>query len=146
MIIITAEGIEKTIQRFSSAPRKLTELMRKGMEASLEVLHQSVPPYPSEPQGSSYSRTGTLGRSLGSGFEGGASGGKPTVYSITGSGQNVTGTFGTNLKYAKYVIDPDHQAYMHKGRWWTMRNIKDHAYKKVIEVWDNIVRGWSRTI
>ena len=77
-----------------------------------------------------YKRTGTLGKSLG------MTGGKPTVYSIKGSGSQITGRYGTDLKYAKYVIDDQKQAYMHKGWWWTMDVVRKRAEPKIKRLWD----------
>jgi hypothetical protein len=108
--------------------------MRNLMEKSMRVLWENVPPYPPKPEASKYRRTGTLGRSLG------AEGAKPTVYSIKGSGANMAGTFGTNLSYAQYVIDPERQAYMHKGRWWTMNTIKEKSLDKINKIWETFIK------
>jgi len=140
MIEIHVEGMDRIVRKFAGYPGRMKTAIDKAMWASLEHLHENVPPYPPAPQGSTYTRTGTLSRSLGSGFGGGASGGKPTVYSVTGSGTQTIGKFGTNLNYAQYVIDPDRQAWMHKGRWWTMTHIKNKSVDKIKALWDDIVK------
>lgn len=139
MIEIHVEGMDRLIRKFAGYPGRLKTAMNKAMWSSLLILWENVPPYPSKPQGSSYDRTGTLGRSLGV-MEGGGKAGKPTVYSVTGSGIETKGEFGTNLNYARYVIDPDRQAYMHKGRWWTMTHIKNKSVNKIKTLWDEIVK------
>ena len=138
-ININVEGLEQAVNKLKTMPDKLDSAMKKSMDASMLTLWENVPPYPAPPETSSYVRTGTLGRSLGSSPAGGK-GATPTVYSVTGTGMNIQGTFGTNLSYAKYVIDPDRQAYMHKGRWWTMRTIRDKAINKINKLWLEFVR------
>lgn len=137
---IDAVGLKEVERKLKNLPELLNRNMKTAMSNSLLVLHGNVLPYPPKPEKSTYRRTGTLGRSLGSN-EGGGKGGTPTVYSITGSGINMAGKFGTNLNYAKYVIDPDRQAYMHEGRWWTMKNIMEKSKDKINQVWAMMVRA-----
>jgi hypothetical protein len=105
------------------------------MEESLRTLQESggYLGYPPKPTTSKYRRTGTLGKSLG------MSGGKPTVYSMRGTGSEMQGRYGTNLSYAKYVIDDNRQAYMHKNWWWTMKVLKDRAEDKIARLWDSTI-------
>ena len=138
-ININVEGFDQAVNKLKTMPDKLDGVMKKSMDASLMVLWENVPPYPARPETSAYVRTGTLGRTIGSSPAGGK-GATPTVYSVTGTGMNIQGTFGTNLSYAKHVIDPDRQAYMHKGRWWTMRTIRDKAINKINKLWLEFVR------
>lgn len=134
MIDIDIEGLDRLERKLALLPGKLNELTKTTMEKSLLTLQQNVPEYPPAPPESKYVRTGTLGRSLG------AAGGKPTVYSIKGSGADIVGTFGTNLSYAQYVIDENRQAYMHKGRWWTMKTIVENTKEKIINLWNLMIK------
>ena len=134
MIKLHIEGLDKLEQKFANLPKVLDQLTQKTMETSLEALQQNVPEYPPPPQKTKYTRTGMLGKSLG------AAGGQPTVYSITGSGINKVGAFGTNLSYAKYVIDEKRQAYMHVGRWWTMKTIFDTTKEKIVNLWALMIK------
>ncbi len=134
MIEIEIQGMKELERKLKHLPDKLNQLTHKTMETSLQLLQQNTPEYPPAPPESKYIRTGTLGRSLG------GAGGKPTVYSIKGSGANVVGTFGTNLSYAKYVIDPENQAYMHKGRWWTMKTIVENTKEKIVNLWNLMIK------
>jgi len=147
MTEITIKGLDKLVAKFKNAPKTLDREMNKRMKASLEVLHEKVPPYiPQVVPPEVYKRQGTLGKSLGV-TPYGDKAGKPTVYSISGSGKDKQGRFGTNLSYAKYVIDAKQQAYMHKpgykGRpgWWTMKNIKENALPKIQKLWDDLVKA-----
>lgn len=71
-----------------------------------------IPKYPSSRPSSSYRRTGDLGRSI--------------AGEVKLLGAEYVGTIGTKIEYAKWVIDEDNQAHMHKGIWWTLQGaLKD---------------------
>ena len=138
-IEIDIRGLDRAIEKLKKFPGALQSVWKDRMEMSLLELWSAVRPYPPKPPTSKYKRTGTLGRSIGSGMAGGKAD-KPTVYSIKGSGTDMQGHFGTNLSYAKYVIDPERQAYMHQGRWWTMESIKKDAMPKIKKHWYDMVK------
>lgn len=137
-IDVKIEGLTENIQKMSAFPRELEASTRITMNASLTVIHENVPPYPTRP--SDYVRTGTLGRSLGSSMTGGK-GGYPDIYETKIMGSESTGRFGTRLEYAGYVIGPDNgaigerQAWMHKGIWWQMKTIKEASQTKIVGLW-----------
>ena len=143
-INIDIQGLRETIEKMSRFPNRMKAEMRDTMNTSLLILHENVPPYPPKPPESDYRRTMTLAGSIGS-TPGGGKAGKPTVYSVSGSGKSIEGRFGTDLSYAKHVIDPKRQAYMHrpgyKGRqgWWTMETIKERANAKIQRIWQSLV-------
>jgi len=144
-VTIEIEGLKELIEKIGKLPDEVQSLMNTTMKASLDTLQENVPPYiPQVVPPEVYGRTGTLGRSLGSGMAGGKVG-TPTVYSVRGAGKETMGEFGTNLSYAPYVISPERQAYMHrpgsKGRpgWWTMNTIKEKAEPKIKQLWDKTI-------
>jgi hypothetical protein len=137
---IDSSDLKRVQKKLKDMPGLLDKNMKTAMTDSMLLLWSNVPPYPAPPENSKYRRTGTLGRTLGSGEGGGKASGQPTVYSISGSGINMAGKFGTSLAYAKYVIDATRQAYMHVGRWWTMKTILDNARDKITKVWATMVR------
>jgi len=139
-IKIDIQGLDRAIEKMKKIPGLLNANMKDNMELSLLELWSAVRPYPPKPARSSYVRTGTLGKSLGSSMGGGKSGPKPSVYEVQGGGDSVRGVYGSNLSYAKYVVDPDRQAYMHKGRWWTMDSIKNDALPKIKKHWYDLVK------
>ena len=63
---IKITGLDKIYLLFADMPNKMRKFLRTGMEQSLLVLHENVPPYPPNPVSSKYIRTGILGKSLGS--------------------------------------------------------------------------------
>jgi hypothetical protein len=137
--VIEVRGLTELIQRMQQYPQKLAAVVKTGMDATLAALWESVPPYPASPPDSTYRRTGTLGRTLGSSFSGGKSGGEPSIYSTRSLGAgNIEGRFGTNLDYAPYVIGDGTQAKVHQGRWWTMTTIAEKAKSKITAVWNSV--------
>lgn len=124
---IVIEGLDELSARFAQFPDAFQRVMHKTMEASLLHLWGSVPEYPEPPGTSTYTRTGTLGRTLGSSEGGGRSGGKPDIYEVKQGPGYTEGEFGTNLSYAPYVIGDNEQAWMHRGRWWTIATVAERA-------------------
>jgi hypothetical protein len=130
---IVVEGLDPLIERFKEHPRKLYGEIRTTMNAALLVLWESVPGYPPPPEGSDYRRTGTLGRTLGSGEAGGNLGGTPDIYELKNSGVLFEGSFGTRLKYAPYVIgDRNDEQAGHMRHWWTIpQTVVEKAAPKI---------------
>jgi len=95
---VIIRGAEEVIARLDTAALGLA-VDRSLREASLRMVGE-LARYPSPPSGSTYRRTGTLGREWAT-----------------------TNTFlrhiiGNNVRYATYVQGPE-QAWMHRGRWRT---------------------------
>jgi hypothetical protein len=133
---VEVTGLKELIARMQAFPVKLAQVLVVGMAASLTTFWENVPPYPPEPQDSSYRRTGLLGRTLGSSESGGASGGQPSVFVVRKlGGGNMEGKFGTNLNYAEQVIGEGTQAAVHRGRWWTLKTVAEKATDKIKRIW-----------
>lgn len=136
------KGLKPILRRMSKFPNELQRGTRKTMDATLLVLQEKTGKlgYPPEPLGSSYKRTGTLGRTLG------MKGGETEIYEIKqqGQGQYTQGRFGTNLGYARYVIGENEQAWMHKGRWWTMGILARKARPKIDQLWHEMGENLAR--
>lgn len=122
MAKLVVEGLDELIVRFRQHPQKFRAALGKTMQASLLKIWELVPPYPEADPESSYVRTGTLGRSLGSSESGGRQSGQPDIYEVKIGAKYSEASFGTRLEYAPHVIgDKDsEQAWMHRGRWWTI--------------------------
>lgn len=120
----------------NTASEKLAEVaseltgdgLAPDMRKAIIYVHSQVPSYPSAPPFSRYRRTGTLGRSVSS-FS--ATGSLSRVESVGGG---VVGYVGTNLSYAGYVIDEHQQAYMHRGRWYTLQSVVDDATDGIVKI------------
>jgi hypothetical protein len=137
VIQVQVKGLEELRERMGQWPDKLDAGMEAAMTETLLVMHESVPGYPTPPSNSSYRRTGTLGRTLGSSFEGGG-GGTPEIFTVTKIGQSWEGRFGTKLEYAPYVIGDNSQAKVHKGRWWVLSEVAEKARPKIERTWQRL--------
>jgi hypothetical protein len=136
--LIEVKGLDEIIERMRQYPKRLNDGLRVTLQAALLVLWEKVPPYPQADETSTYRRTGTLGRTLGSGMEGGKSGGQPSIYEVHQLGAAWEANFGTNLSYASRVIgDGDDQAWMHY-RWWQISVIKERAEEKIQSLFDKL--------
>jgi hypothetical protein len=114
-LAITIEGLDEIRQRFgNSHPIVQRELKRAMLRAVLGEL-QRMPPYPPPPAGSTYSRTGYLGRSL-TALVGRVA---DAASEVREAGDDIEGVVGTNVVYAGYVIGQS-QAKAHRGRWWQL--------------------------
>ena len=142
-IEIQAPALEKVYERMQKYPEKLDAGMREAMGATLLVMWENVPPYPPEPETSDYTRTGTLGRTLGAGVTGGKAGGKPEIYETKSIGGGVEGRFGTRLNYAPYVIGDGTQA-KHMAHWWTLSVAVEKAQDKITRVWNALGRAMAK--
>jgi len=119
------------LQRMAKYPKELDREMNKTTEAAVLHVHASVPPYPAVPVGSSYIRTGTLGRSL-------AIGDGQNIKTVKRLGQGrYEGRFGTRLYYAPHVIGTLTQA-RHMKHWWTMKTVKDKAQAGIQKLFDKM--------
>lgn len=136
-ISISVSGLNELIGRLRGAKSKMAILLNEAMKESLRTLQASVLPYPSERMGQKYIRTERLGQSLGSGFGGGAHG-VPDIFEIEMAGGALEGRFGTRVGYAEYVIGEGTQAWMHAGRWWTIRTILNNAMKIIGGIWERV--------
>ena len=115
---IIIEGLDSIRDRFGQFPGKFSRALHRTMEAVLLKIWELIPGYPPPPPDSTYTRTGTLGRTLGGGMSGGREG-KPDIYYVRKSHGYQEASFGTRLKYAPYVIG-EKQAKIHQGRWWRL--------------------------
>jgi len=134
--LIEIKGDKEILSRMARFPRELEASEKVTMDASLTTLWENVPPYPAPPANSSYTRTGTHGRKLGSGYEGGKAGGKPSIFESKKIGGGFEGRFGTNNEYSQYVIGDDTQAQVHQGRWYKIGDIAKKSEAKIIKLWE----------
>lgn len=129
---IEVHGLDELEQRFSAFPGKFDALMSETIKTALIDIQSSVPPYPVQREDTTYIRTGTLGRSLGASFTGKPEG-KPDVFEVHKNGARWTGSFGTRVNYAPYVIGDKTQARVHRGRWWTVTTVAMRAAPKILK-------------
>ena len=117
-------------QRMSRFPAEFKKVQDVTMQASLIVIHENIKPYPDV---ENPTRTGLLGRSLGSSMQGGKAG-TPSIYQTKRLGNMIEGRFGTNVSYAEYVIG-ERQSWWHY-RWWKLSQIAKESEKRIVELWN----------
>lgn len=129
--------IEQAHKIFPTADEISSGLKKAAGEAT-RYAHSQVPGYPSPPQNSTYRRTGTLGRLIGT-----------TVESI---GNSHAGILGSPTVYAPYVIGPDRddalirQARIHQNRWYTLEGVMEKSTDKVKEIYNKLVKKLFRGV
>jgi glutathione S-transferase len=141
---IEVEGLEPIIYKMRNFPKKLKDVMFRTLAASIIALQEAIEPYPPEPPNSTYTRTEILGKSLGSGFQGGRLGevdGEHGIAKVEQRSGYQVATFGTTLEYAPYVIGDNTQAKIHRGRWWTIGKLAKKAFPRIQRLFDNMAKG-----
>jgi hypothetical protein len=134
---IIYKGFEEFSRKVEGMARRMRGEMETTTRKAVLYVHSTVPPYPGEPAGSEYRRTGTLGRSIGT--------------EVRPIGVGFVGIIGTPTVYAPYVISEEAvgsrgpQARFHKGRWWTLQGVVRKAFPKVVgmyeEMWRRVISG-----
>ena len=128
--VIGIEALMKKLKRLS-APELTSELQKTTLKA-VNYVHSQVPAYPSAPAGSSYARTGTLGREINT--------------EVKTMGTDVVGIIGSPTPYAPWVISDEAagsvgpQAWMHKGRWWVLQGVVRKAQDNINKFFDDMMR------
>lgn len=136
-MIFKVLGLDKLTAKLRrlSAP-ELTRELEKTTRKAVHYVHGKVPAYPAPPVGSTYSRTGTLGRGINT--------------KVKTMGSNVIGTIGSPTPYAPWVISDEAaggagpQAWMHEGRWWTLQGVVKKAQDAINRFFEDMVKRLTR--
>ena len=103
---------------------------RKPMTMSLALLVDDIAEYPPAPSGSSYRRTGNLGRAWTS-----------AQYEVSANTGGITGVIGNAVRdrrgraYGPYVQSEEEQAWMHRGRWATDEMVAERNTNAIVRIW-----------
>jgi hypothetical protein len=113
---VTIVGVEQLVRRLGLATAQ--QVLMPPMVRSQSRLHRDLADYPSPPSGSTYDRTGDLGRAWT------APRPQATMNGITGTIGNAVRSRRGGRRYAPYVQKgrsqpKPHQADIHAGRWTT---------------------------
>ena len=120
---IRIEGLDKLIRKLGRL--KTFSELRPAMERGVAMLHEGVADYPPPPEGSTYRRTGTLGRRW-----------TTKVETLT----TFQGTIGNNTVYGPYVQDEAKQARVHKGRWQTIQGVVEEKRSAIVADFQALIR------
>lgn len=142
-ITFDVRGLVETEGRLAGVEAKLPPTLKKLMTKSVLYVQGQIPSYPPASPGSSYRRTGSLGRvvtafpgvsggrNLGGG-EGGGEQGTP-LSRVETLGGGVRGVIGGRLSYLPDVVG-DEQAPPFRGRWWQLRKVVAGARDGVVAI------------
>lgn len=131
MANIRIKGLDALRSKWSSAASIIQPALKSGMHEAVLYVHSQVPPYPAPPIGSTYIRTGQLGRSI--------------TERVEELSQGVAGYIGTNTIYAPWVISSEAvggrgpQARVHQGRWWTLQGVVERSAANVQKIFERVV-------
>ena len=148
---IEVHGLEELQMRMQQFPLEYTKTMAKTTVTAMLVLQEQLGKpqfrYPPKPTGSSYDRTGTLGRSIGI-TESGARIGTPSIWKVRRvGGYNFQGHFGTNLNYAPRVIGSrGQQSEFFAQYWWRLEQIIGPSYRKIVQVYEAAAAWMARVL
>lgn len=133
---IRVYGLKELQRQFRRFPQEYKREVKRTLKAGLLVLQEKVPAYPAQPLGSTYERTGQLGRSLGN-SESGSRVGSADVQRI--DGVSLEATFGSNTVYAEDVIGEGTQKPIFRRiGWWTVRDIAKNAERKLVQLFNDL--------
>jgi len=131
---ITWIGLDKVIAKLKSlqAP-ELTNEMRKTQEKVNAYVFSQVPDYPAKRPGQTYVRrmSGGIGGSI--------------TTKVEGMGSDIVGKIGSSIEYAPWVISDEAaggagpQAWMHKGRWWTLQGVVKKAQAEINRFFEDMI-------
>lgn len=122
-INLEIKGLD-SLARILNAQR-IHAAMVSGMRKAMLYTLGKLPPYPPSPAGSTYRRTGALGRR--------------NTSAVRDEGVVIEGIVGNNTEYAGYVIGRETQAWMHVGRWWTLESSVEAQAPTITEIITNEV-------
>ena len=127
--IVVIKGLDEIRTRFTQFPQAYNRVVKTKLETLLLVIWEKVPPYPGKPAESKYTRTGTLGRTIGI-SEAGDKSGNPDIYKVNQHGGVYDeGRFGTALEYAPYVIGTKQASW--NSHWWKLEDVPKKAQAKI---------------
>jgi hypothetical protein len=112
---IRITGIEEILRRLDAATA--TQTLQRAMLRSVNLLVNRVADYPVQRSGSTYRRTGTLGRRWTARVETGPKG--------------VIGRVGNNTIYGPWVQSKRFQSRVHRGRWQTDQAVMERSLAEI---------------
>ena len=120
MIDIITIGLASLRAKFARMATKMPEQIEKASLETVLYVHSNMPKYPPVPSGSSYRRTGLLGRSVTT-----LMGRSPDALSrVENKFGGVRAIVGTKVKYSPWVIDENRQTSTHRDNgWWTLQGV-----------------------
>ena len=115
-ITIEVQGLKEALRMLEQGQRGVERELRDAVNRVLLMLQDRIAKYPPPPAGSTYRRTGTLGRRWTTA--------QPHIFVQR---RMIEGVIGNNTEYAPYVQSRSMQAWMHRGRWQTIEDVVERS-------------------
>ena len=117
MTTITIKGVDELVAKLGKAAA--IETLRPPMKRAVVRLQRGMAEYPTLRAGSSYVRTGTLGR-------------RWTTRVLRSAG-GLRGKVGNNTSYGPFVQSRQFQASIHRGRWQTDEQVVERNEGAIVQ-------------
>jgi hypothetical protein len=124
MASIEIKGVDELIRKLGKVEG--VKVLEAPMKRSVYRLQRDMADYPAQRPGSSYVRTGTLGR-------------RWTV-KISRRSDGVEGRVGNNTVYAPFVQSHRFQARIHRGRWQTDAKVVDKNRQAIVADFERAIK------
>lgn len=118
MAEITITGIDALVRKLNSMER-VNDVLSAPMQRAVLRLQRDMADYPPQRPGSSYVRTGTLGRRW--------------TTKVERQSDGLTGRVGNNTVYGPFVQSSRFQAAVHRGRWQTDEQILERNQQRIVD-------------
>ena len=131
MLRLSVRGLQEIIAKYQGVSKRFNTEVESITNKAVKFAIGKVPPYPEEPTNSSYDRTGRLGRSVRE-----LQGSNPDALARTEPRPfGAIGYLGTSVGYSPFVIDEKSQAWMHRGRWWTLQQFLRGLVPQIVKLY-----------
>jgi len=129
-LTVEVKGLEQLQRKFNMSNQVVKREAHDAMESSVAVVHDRAGTYPTAPPNSSYVRTGTLGRT----FE----------HKVHVMARGVKGLVRNPTPYGPYVKGPTAQAWMHKGRWPTLKDDVEAEQSRITGFFEKAMQNLAK--
>ncbi|NIV36791.1 MAG: hypothetical protein GWN58_47360 [Anaerolineae bacterium] len=106
---------------------KMVQTANNAIVEALDPVLEAVRKYPAPPAGSSYRRTGALGRG----------------WTKKDDAKKGTSSLASSVPYVGYVQDQNMQARVHRGRWETVQSIMGRLSRQVTQTVERALVRWA---
>ena len=127
-VSIEIKGVDALIAKLGKV--QATNILRPPMQRAVLRIQRDMQEYPTQRVGSTYRRTGTLGR-------------KWTIR-VQQSGQYLEGKVGNNTRYAAFVQSRQFQSRVHRGRWQTDERVVNLNARKIVADFEQTIAAVLR--
>lgn len=126
MAEITIQGLDALYRKIDSMER-IQDVLTPPMQRGVYRLQRDMAMYPPPPTGSTYVRTGTLGRRW--------------TTKIDRNGGGLVGTVGNSTSYGPFVQSKQFQARVHRGRWQTDVDVAERNQRSIINDFEATIQA-----